>query len=225
MINLISNDRLIGSWGRVGLAALGAAAASPKVGATPDGTWEAPRVAGRGVWRWQRSRAGYSTSRALHKKSRAARSWSRSCSWGCSPSRRWPPPAPAATTPIDSHDIAPLIMARCAECHTDGKYKGRSLDTREAMLKSEAIVPGKSGERADAGSRLTTPITAAPEGEPLTPTRLRLRPDRPGVRWEGAHLQAVRYAVPFSHQPRGATTLSTASSMLSRRTGSPPAAG
>src|SRR5207237_3389034 len=37
-----------------------------------------------------------------------------------------------------AHDIAPLIKARCAECHTDGKYKGSfSLDTPEAMLKAE----------------------------------------------------------------------------------------
>ncbi len=50
--------------------------------------------------------------------------------------------------PIDfAHDIAPLIKAHCAKCHTDGTYKGSfSLDTREAMLKSEAVVPGKSGE-------------------------------------------------------------------------------
>jgi hypothetical protein len=50
--------------------------------------------------------------------------------------------------PIDfAHDIAPLIKLHCAECHTDGKYKGSfSLDTREAMLKSDAVVPGKSGE-------------------------------------------------------------------------------
>jgi hypothetical protein len=50
--------------------------------------------------------------------------------------------------PVDfAHDIVPLIRARCAECHADGKSKGSfSLDTREAMLKSEAVVPGKSGE-------------------------------------------------------------------------------
>ena len=39
------------------------------------------------------------------------------------------------------------IKAHCAKCHTDGTYKGSfSLDTRETMLKSKAIVPGKSGE-------------------------------------------------------------------------------
>ena len=55
---------------------------------------------------------------------------------------------PSRQKPVDfAHDIAPLIKARCAECHTDGKYKGSfSLDTREAMLKSEVVVPGKSGE-------------------------------------------------------------------------------
>ncbi len=55
---------------------------------------------------------------------------------------------PQVRKPIDfAHDIVPLIKAHCAACHTDGKYKGSfSLDTREAMLKSEAVIPGKSGE-------------------------------------------------------------------------------
>ena len=45
------------------------------------------------------------------------------------------------------HDIVPIIKTHCAECHTNGTYKGSfSMDTRETMLKSEAIVSGKSGE-------------------------------------------------------------------------------
>jgi cytochrome c553 len=50
--------------------------------------------------------------------------------------------------PIDfAHDIVPLVQAHCAECHSNGKYKGAfSLDTRAAMLKSQAVIPGKSGE-------------------------------------------------------------------------------
>jgi hypothetical protein len=45
-----------------------------------------------------------------------------------------------------AHDIVPILKARCAECHTNGKYKGGlSLDTREALLKKKAVVPGKSG--------------------------------------------------------------------------------
>ena len=44
-----------------------------------------------------------------------------------------------------AHDIAPIIKARCAECHTNGKYKGGvSFDTREDLLKSKSITPGKS---------------------------------------------------------------------------------
>lgn len=52
---------------------------------------------------------------------------------------------PPARKPIDfAHDVAPLIKAHCAKCHTDGTYKGSfSLDTRETMLKSKAIVPGR----------------------------------------------------------------------------------
>jgi hypothetical protein len=50
--------------------------------------------------------------------------------------------------PIDfAHVIVPLVQAHCVECHSNGKYKGAfSLDTREAMLKSQAVIPGKSGE-------------------------------------------------------------------------------
>src|SRR5438128_730019 len=54
----------------------------------------------------------------------------------------------AGAEPIDfAHDVLPLLKARCAECHTNGKYKGGiSFDTRATMVKSKAIVPGKSGE-------------------------------------------------------------------------------
>ena len=46
-----------------------------------------------------------------------------------------------------AHEVAPLIKARCAGCHTDGRYKGGfSLDTREAMLRSDSVVPGKAAE-------------------------------------------------------------------------------
>ena len=78
-----------------------------------------------------------------------------------------PPPKP-----IDfAHDIVPLIKARCAECHTNGKYKGSfSLDTREAMLKSKAVVPGKSGE-SELIERITSDdpdFRMPPKGERLT---------------------------------------------------------
>ncbi len=60
--------------------------------------------------------------------------------------------------PIDfAHDVALLIKQHCAKCHTDGTYKGSfSLDTRETMLKSKAVAPGKSGQ-----SELIERITSA----------------------------------------------------------------
>ena len=47
-------------------------------------------------------------------------------------------PAAAQPAKIDfAHDIVPLLKARCAECHTNGKYKGSfSLDTRETTCSS-----------------------------------------------------------------------------------------
>lgn len=46
-----------------------------------------------------------------------------------------------------AHDVVPILKAKCAGCHTNGTYKGGlSLDTREAMLKAKAVVPGKAAE-------------------------------------------------------------------------------
>ena len=43
------------------------------------------------------------------------------------------------------HEIAPILKARCAECHTNGKFKGNiSLETREDLIKMKAATPGKS---------------------------------------------------------------------------------
>ncbi len=59
----------------------------------------------------------------------------------------WPLLGQAETPkPIDfSHDIIPLIKARCGECHTNGKTKGAlSLDTRQSILRAKVVVPGKS---------------------------------------------------------------------------------
>ena len=70
-----------------------------------------------------------------------------------------------------AHDIVPILKARCAECHTNGKRKGDvALDTREDALKSKAITPGKSATSAliervkstEADKRMP------PKGPPLT---------------------------------------------------------
>jgi mono/diheme cytochrome c family protein len=73
-------------------------------------------------------------------------------------------PAAAADRIDFAHDVLPLIKARCAECHTDGKSKGgMSLDTREALFKSKKI--DKIIDRVtstDADERMP------PKGPPLT---------------------------------------------------------
>jgi Protein of unknown function (DUF1549)/Protein of unknown function (DUF1553)/Planctomycete cytochrome C len=110
-------------------------------------------------------------------------------------------PSPKA---IDfAHDIAPMIKARCAKCHTNGKYKGSfSLDTRETMLKSEAVVPGKSGE-SELIERVVSddPDFRMPsEGERLTAVevaRLKVWIDQ-GARWEpGFTFKRSGYAAPL----------------------------
>jgi hypothetical protein len=106
--------------------------------------------------------------------------------------------------PIDfAHDIAPLIKARCAKCHTDGTYKASfSLDTRETMLKSQVVVPGQSGQ-----SELIERITAndpdfrmPPEGPRLAPAevaRVRAWIDQ-GAPWEaGFTFKRSDYAAPL----------------------------
>jgi hypothetical protein len=77
-----------------------------------------------------------------------------------------------ADTRVDfAHDVLPLLKARCVECHTNGKYRGGvSMDTRPALVKSKAVVPGDSGQSAlirrvtstDAEQRMP------PKGPPLT---------------------------------------------------------
>lgn len=44
-----------------------------------------------------------------------------------------------------AHDVVPILKAKCAKCHTNGTYKGGlSLDTRDELVKSKAVVSGKS---------------------------------------------------------------------------------
>src|SRR5262245_54467230 len=76
-----------------------------------------------------------------------------------------------------AHDIIPLLKARCAECHTAGKYKGSlSLDTREDALKSKVVVPGKSAasELVNRVSSTDKEFRMPPKGEPLTTKQVEL---------------------------------------------------
>jgi hypothetical protein len=102
-----------------------------------------------------------------------------------------------------AHDIVPILKARCAECHTNGKYKGSlSLDTREELLKARAAVPGKSGQ-----SELFLRITSKqpdqrmpPKGKPLEEREIELmrRWIDEGLSWEaGFSFKATTYVPPL----------------------------
>src|SRR6516165_5201425 len=108
------------------------------------------------------------------------------------------------TPKIDfAHDIAPLIKARCAECHTNGKYKGSvSMDTRADLLKSKVVMPGKS-----AASEVVKRITShdpekrmPPKGKPLSPKEIALIKawiDQ-GLAWEpGFTFKKATYVAPL----------------------------
>jgi hypothetical protein len=108
-----------------------------------------------------------------------------------------------------AHDIVPILKARCAECHTNGKYKGSvSFDTREALLKTKAVVPGKSGD-SELVRRITHRDPAErmpPKGEPLAARQvelLRAWIDQ-GLPWEpGFTFKAATYVAPL--KPRRPT--------------------
>jgi hypothetical protein len=76
-----------------------------------------------------------------------------------------------APKPIDfAHDIVPLLKARCAECHTNGKHKGSlSLDTRQAILRAKVVVPGESS-----ASELVKRITSRAADQRMPPKGERL---------------------------------------------------
>ena len=80
------------------------------------------------------------------------------------------PAGAAPPGPVDfAHDIVPILKAHCVKCHTSGTYKGGfSLDTREAMIKSESVVAGKSDE-SELVERLVSDepdFRMPPKGEP-----------------------------------------------------------
>jgi hypothetical protein len=102
-----------------------------------------------------------------------------------------------------AHDIVPLIKARCAECHTNGKYKGSlSLDTREAILQSKVVVPGKSGQ-SELFQRITSddPDMRMPlKGNRLTAKEVGLFKDwiDQGLPWqEGFTFKVSAYVAPL----------------------------
>jgi len=102
-----------------------------------------------------------------------------------------------------SHDVAPLIRARCAKCHADGTYKGSfSLDTRESTVKSEAVVAGHSKE-SELIERLTSDdpdFRMPPEGKRLSAAEVGRFKDwiDQGLPWEaGFTFKSRGYVAPL----------------------------
>lgn len=107
------------------------------------------------------------------------------------------------------HDIVPIIKTHCGECHTNGKYKGGlSFDTREAMLKSKAVLPGK-GAASELLARITSndPEFRMPsKGKPLDTKQIALfkRWIDEGAAWEpGFTFKVSTYVAPL--KPRAVT--------------------
>jgi hypothetical protein len=108
-----------------------------------------------------------------------------------------------------AHDVLPLLKARCAECHTNGKYKGSfSLDTRAEVLKKKAVVPGKSAD-SEIIKRVTSTdkdVRMPSKGEPLSAKEvalLRAWIDE-GFTWEdGFSFKVADYVPPL--KPRRPT--------------------
>jgi hypothetical protein len=111
--------------------------------------------------------------------------------------------AQTPTTVDFAHDIAPIIKARCGECHTNGKTKGDlSLDTRESLLKGKVAVPGKS-----AASEIIKRITShdpmermPPKGDALAAAQVDLMRKwiDQGLPWQpGFSFKAAAYVAPL----------------------------
>jgi hypothetical protein len=69
------------------------------------------------------------------------------------------------------HDVVPILRNHCGKCHTNGVAKGDfAMDTRASLLRSDAVVEGKSGD-SDLIDRLVSDendYKMPPEGTRLT---------------------------------------------------------
>lgn len=78
--------------------------------------------------------------------------------------------------PVDfAHDIMPVLVARCGQCHIGGKHEGDlSLETREAIVAADVVSVGDSA-KSELFNRLTTtdPDLRMPaKGDPLKPEEI-----------------------------------------------------
>ncbi len=103
-----------------------------------------------------------------------------------------------------AHDVVPILKARCAKCHTNGTYKGGlSFDTREAIVKAKAAVPGKAA-MSEIIKRVTSkdPEERMPPGkaEPLTAKEIAVLTKwiDDGLPWEpGFSFKPATYIAPL----------------------------
>jgi hypothetical protein len=106
--------------------------------------------------------------------------------------------AEETATKIDfPHSIVPILKAHCVECHGGHRHEGEfSLNTRESILKAEAIEPGKAAE-----SRLIELVTSSdkeermPKGKPaLSAADVKALRDwiDEGMPWEAGFTFATR---------------------------------
>ena len=95
----------------------------------------------------------------------------------CSTARSMAQTSAIESTPIDfAHDILPILKENCAECHTNGVYKGGlSFDTRGSLLDSGAV-DVDSHRDSDLFDRIVSheeDYRMPPEGSRLTAAQVR----------------------------------------------------
>lgn len=108
-----------------------------------------------------------------------------------------------------AHDVLPVLKAKCAQCHTNGTYKGGvSMDTRADLIKSKAVVSGQSG-KSELIKRVTSTdpeVRMPPKGPALSAKEvaaLKTWIDG-GVEWEaGFSFKPPTYVAPL--KPRRVT--------------------
>ena len=97
--------------------------------------------------------------------------------------------------PVDfAHEVVPILKAKCAECHTNGKNKGGlSMDTRASLLAAKGVVvPGKPGE-SELLRRIHKPDgdeeRMPPKGDRLTAKQAETLTEwvRQGATWEAGY--------------------------------------
>ena len=102
-----------------------------------------------------------------------------------------------------AHEVVPILKKRCAECHSNGTYKGGfSIDNRQAFLKSGHAIP-RQPTKSELISRIHSndpDEQMPPEGDRLTPMEIATltRWIESGIPWEpGFSFQKQKWQAPI----------------------------